>query len=57
MDALAGFYLGVISVIALAFIAAGIWYIETIDGWDHKPSDAEVGQKIMEDYILPEEMR
>lgn len=56
MDALAGFYLGVISVTALAFIVAGLWYIETVDGWDHRPTDAEVGQKIIEDYILPEDM-
>lgn len=54
MDTLAGFYLGVICTICLLFVAAGLWYIETTTGWDHKPTHEEVGQRIIEDYILPE---
>jgi len=56
MDILAGFYIGLITMLCLVLAAAGTWYINTNEGWDHKPSQEEVGQKIIEDYILPEDV-
>lgn len=55
MDAISGLILVVFIVIGMIASAAGLWYINTTSAWDHAPTDEELGQRIMEDFILPRE--
>ena len=55
MDMLFGVFLG--SVVTALIIAFSIvyWYIDTTEGWDHKPTHDEIGQRIIESYIMSED--
>jgi hypothetical protein len=54
MDMLAGFYLGCLFTLLLVAWSAAYRYVDRTEGWDHKPTHDEIGQKILESYILPD---
>jgi hypothetical protein len=53
VDILAGVYIGSLITAMCGIIAAAYWYVDNTEGWDHSPSDEEIGQRIIEDFILP----
>lgn len=55
MNAVTGFLLGVLCTVCVGAIAYGLWKVDKVPAWDHSPTDEEIGQRILEDFILPKE--
>lgn len=54
MDVLFGMLFGSIITALVMGVSIAYWYIDTTEGWDHKPTHDEIGQRIIEAYILEE---
>jgi len=48
MDMMAGFYIGAVFGCALAIVAVIFYYVETTDGWDHRPTKDEILKRVID---------